>query len=469
MNSLPSEVVERLRENADELCPNLSFLGRRRTIKTMEGMKIVAVGGSHQREAVSEAADEYEPSHTDKDINSLKGANSADLLITSEWPAGIQTGSKVDYAEDTPVSQQSISELCSSLKPRYHLSTSAQFYEREPFFHLPEDASEGYQITRFISLAPFGNPKKSKWIYAFSLDPSAAPAVSIPPGVTANPLALAGKKRKAEQTDGQSFSRYSNGGSNGYEHRGHASKRRRAQGPPPECYFCLSAPTLKTHMIASIGTDAYVTVAKGPLGTSKTFPQLGFPAHMLIISMTHEPTIAAIPTEGERKSTLAEMERYRDALQQMVLEKSKAADGPELGSVTWEISRAAGVHHHWQFMPVPADLVRRGLVQAAFEVEAENERYPKFVSKAADVASAEEGDFLKVMIWTDTIQKTIVLPIDASFRFSLQFPRRVLAKLLELEKREQWQDCAQTEAEETADTEAVKEAFKSFDWTLDED
>lgn len=468
-NSLPPGVIQKLKENADELCLNLSFLGRRRTIKTTEGIKIVTVGGAHQAAPLKEATIDYEPVHTDSDIKILKGANSADLLITSEWPSDILTGSKAEYNDDLPVSQASISELCSTLKPRYHFTTSAQFYEREPFFHVPEEAGEGYAVTRFISLACFGNTTKQKWIYAFSLDPSAVAPTSIQPGTTASPLAFAGKKRKAGANDGQTFSRYSNGQANGYEHRGHQPKRRRAQATPQECYFCLSNKNLATHMIASIGTDAYLTVAKGPLSTPKTYPHLGFPAHMLIIPMTHSPTMASIPGDDERKSTLAEMQRYREALQRMVVGKSKAEDGVELGAVTWEISRAGGVHHHWQFMPVPADLIRRGLVQAAFEVEAENENYPKFVSKAADTAVAEEGDFMKVMIWTEALQKSIVLPIDASFRFNLQFGRRVLAKLLGLEDRIQWQDTAQTEAEETADAAAFKEAFRPFDFTLEEE
>jgi hypothetical protein len=55
---------------------------------------------------------------------------------------------------------------------------------------------------------------------------------------------------------------------------------------------------------------------------------------------------------------------------------------------------------------------------------------------------------------------------DDSVRFSLQFGRVVLAKLLGLEKRIQWRDCAQTEEEESRDIEAFKNAFKEYDFTL---
>merc|ERR1712070_287482 len=133
----------------------------------------------------------------------------------------------------------------------------------------------------------------------------------------------------------------------------------------------------------------------------------------------------------------------------------------------WEISRAGGVHLHWQFLPVPIDLIQRGLVEAGFEVEAENsEGYPKFAKSHGEMEQAEEGDFLKIMIWSESLRKEMVLPIDKSFRFDLQFPRRVMGKLLGLQQRAHWKDCPQTHAEEEADAQALKEVFKPFDFSL---
>ena len=62
----------------------------------------------------------------------------------------------------------------------------------------------------------------------------------------------------------------------------------------------------------------------------------------------------------------------------------------------------------------------------------------------------------------------LTLPLSSSFRFDVQFGRRVLAKLLGLEARRDWRDCAQTEAEEEADAGAFKKAFEKWDWTLEE-
>lgn len=467
---MPARVAERLKDNAGELCPNLYFLGRRTTVKTSEGVRIVALGGVHANlPNDKEVLGEFMPVHTDNDVKILRGANNADILVTSEWPAEIRTGSQAAYTGEDPVSQQGVAELCTRLKPRYHFSCSSGFFEREPFFHTQDEDSVGYQITRFISLAPYGNPNKQKWIYAFSLDPSAAPPVTIPSGVTASPLSFVGKKRKAEDAPG--FSRYSNGDS---QPRRQNNKRRRAPPPTPqECFFCLSNPNIAAHLITSIGNSAYLTTAKGPLSTSTTFPTLGFPGHTLIIPLEHAPSIAAIQDTDSKRDTVAEMQRYRNALQQMVAARGK--DAPEtgkLGAVTWDITRAGGIHIHWQFLPVPQDLISKGLVEAAFKVEAENERYPKFAEKE-NVDEEVEGDYFKVTIWSQeedgkTKEKVLVLPLDPSFRFDLQFARRVLAKLLGLEKRLHWQDCAQTEEEETKDAEAFKEAFKLFDFSLEE-
>lgn len=466
---LPEPVTARLRENSGELCPNLYFLGRRTTVKTSEGVRIVALGGAFENEVVSDSSTitEFSPSYTYKDAQALKGAHSADILVTTDWPTGIKAGSRADYtSEDSPSSQQTVADLCSWLKPRYHFSTSDGFYQREPFFHAQDEGAEGYSITRFLSIAPFGNTSKQKWIYAFSLDPKAAPPVTVASDTTASPLSATATKRK-EPSDTPTFSRYSNTD----QDRGHRGKRKKMPPPTPQqCFFCLSNPNVAQHLITSIGDSAYLTTAKGPLSTSKTFKALGFPGHILIIPLEHSPTLASIQDSQSKADTNAEMHRYRGALQEMLKQKSESAPEAErLGAVTWEISRTGGVHVHWQFLPVPLDMIRRGLVEAAFKVEAENDSYPAFTTSktTTETTSEVEQDFFKVTIWGEGVEeKVLTLPLDHSYRFDLQYGRRVLAKLLVLENRMQWQDCSQTEAEETADAEAFKEAFKEYDFAL---
>jgi len=479
---LPQSVQDKLEKADGEICPNLYFLDKRATTKTSEGLRIVTLGGSlDTASSAGLSKDKFLPFHTEGDAKALHGANSADILITGRWPKSVRSRSNVKLPEgtDEPESEQCIMELCSALKPRYHFSSSSDaFYEREPFFHPnDEDHKDTSAITRFISLASASNPNKQKWLYAFTLDTSATP--SLPSGATSTPFPPS-KKRQHLPDQAQSYSRFSQG--NGH-HRPY--KRSRHKSPPPgpqKCFFCLSNPNLATHLITSIGDDSYLTTAKGPLSTASTFPSLPFPAHILLIPLSHSPTIASMTPTETKISTYKELQRYRCTLHSLLQSTSKGA----LGSVTWEVSRAEGIHIHWQFLPVPTDLIRRGLVEGGFKVEAENEKYPPFKAEDIGDGSGEKGDYFRLWIWSPeegagTItagdgdvqgekvkENSLVLPLEDSFRFDLQFGRRVMAKLLGLEGRVQWRDCEQGNDEEKAEAEGFKDALKPFDFSLEE-
>lgn len=486
---LPQRVIDKLEDSDGEICPNLYFLGKRSTTKISEGLRIVALGGLLDPEITAGLSkDKYLPFHTEGDAKALHGANSADILVTSNWPSSIRSGSKVQTPDDVedPLDEQCLADLCSALKPRYHFSTSDSiFYEREPFFHLTdENQPDTSSITRFISLASHNNPSKQKWLYAFSLDPSAAPPSTMPAGTTVTPLGPS-RKRQREPDNPRSYSRFSN--HNGDHYR---PKKRYRQAPPgpQECFFCLSNPNLATHVITSIGNDAYLTLAKGPLSTSATYPTLKFPAHILIIPLAHSPTLPSITPAESKVSTFNEMQRYRTSLQSLLDSSSKGA----LGAVTWEISRAEGIHTHWQFLPVPSNLIKKGLVEAAFKVEAENDKYPAFKTKDIGDGTTEQGDFFRLWIWRPAekkadgdgdessddeeekekekqgIEKSLILPLSADFRFNLQFGRVVMAKLLGLETRYNWRDVVQSDDEDKKDANAFKAAFKEFDFSLGE-
>ncbi|KAL3262526.1 hypothetical protein ABHI18_002691 [Aspergillus niger] len=490
---LPTRIIEAI-ESKDEVCPNLYFLGRRGTLKTSEGVRLVSLGGTLDPD--SKSSEKYHPFYTESDARALYGAHQADILITHQWPKDIRVGSKAPFpdTDSPPTEVQCVADLCSTLKPRYHLSSSSAFFwEREPFFHLPTedtDNPDAKPLTRFISLAAYSKTTKTKWMYAFTLDPKAPPALTIPAGTTAPPFAPIPTKRKPLQSQRDSYHRFAV--DDDHDNR---PRKRRARAPPPgpdQCFFCLSNPNIATHLITSIGDEAYLTTAKGPLPTSKTYPSLKFPSHMLIIPFSHSPTLSSISDPTSRQSTYAEMHRYRSALHSMLRHRANNS----LGAVTWEVSRGNGIHIHWQFLPVPADLVRRGLVDAAFKVEAENLKYPRFESQSQPNdgdESAEPGDFFRVWIWeppqqaaasdTETgaeaqpenkeedgnkgSEKTLLLPLSPDFRFDLQFGRRVMAKLMGLEKRINWKDDVQSVQEEEADAVAFKEAFKEWDFTLE--
>lgn len=463
-------------EAEEEICPNLHFLGKRSITKTSDGLRVVALGGHIDPKLIGgQSKEQHLPFHTSDDAKSLRGANSADILLTSIWPANVWKGSKVALEPSQQASIEStedVSELCAALKPRYHLSTSAGpfFYEREPFVHPAEKESDPLSATRFISMAPWGNDAKAKSIYAFTLNKS---DTTVPPGVTTSPFVSKQKKRPRDEDGG--YSRYDNRGRGDDRHHGRRNKKRRASPPPgpDRCYFCLSNPNLSTHMCCTIGEDAYTTVAKGPLPTSKIFADQGlpFPGHLLIIPLPHAPTIASIgnvadPT-SEAVKTYNEMVRFRESIQAMVSSKSSH----KLGVVTWEISRERNIHLIWQLVPLSADFIQRGLAETAFKVEAENQDLPKFEARELSLEDQPAyGDFFRVWLWADNGEdkikgKSLVMPLASDQRFDLQFGRRVLAKLMGLDDRVIWQDCEQTVEEETKDVEAFREAYKEWDFT----
>ncbi|KAJ5585501.1 uncharacterized protein N7459_005301 [Penicillium hispanicum] len=492
---LPTRIVEKI-EADDEVCPNLYFLGKRGTLKTSEGIRIAALGGTleiagSQSKPESNASGKFQATYTEADARALFGTHSADILITNQWPKGIRTGSKAPLPEDQsnlPSEVQCVADVCATLKPRYHFSLSDSFfYEREPFFHMPtEDNPDEKPLTRFISMASYDS--KQKAMYAFSLDPKAAPPLTVPAGATASPLSTPQAKRKGLPSQQESFQRFAVPD----EDRQHRPRKRQQRAPPPgpdQCFFCLSNPNIATHLITSIGNESYLTTAKGPLPPKDFFSALGFPGHMLIIPFTHSPTLASIQDPDSRSATYVEMQRYRSALHQMVTDRSSG----KLGAVTWEVSRGSGIHTHWQFLPVPVDLINNGLVEAAFKVEAENLSYPRFstISAAESNGANEAGDFFRLWIWNSNssaeasasasgeadgadgskpapgTEKMLMLELTPDFRFDLQFGRRVMAKLLELDKRMNWKDATQSVDEEEADATAFKEAFKQYDFSME--
>ncbi|SPQ18538.1 10f0b028-48ae-4f54-a147-b4feb54c3a30 [Thermothielavioides terrestris] len=476
---LPAQVVERI-EKDEEIAPNLHYLGKRSVTKTSEGVRIVTLGGMLDQNIVAGLSQEqHQPIHTESDAKALRGANNADILLTTMWPVDIWRNSskaaKANIGAETAPSSQTIAELCEALKPRYHFAMSPAdlCFEREPFFpETSDDKERGIPITRFISLAPLGNSAKAKSMYAFKLNRE---TITQPPeGSTITPFYKpASKKRTADQAE---FSRFQDGHhAHDHDHR-RRKHHRRERSPPPgpdRCFFCLSNPNLPTHMVCSIGEEAYLATAKGPLPTAATFAKQGldFPAHFIIVPFQHAASLsAAAMSEDEARRTFAEMTRFRGALQGMVAAASKR----KLGAVTWEINRARNIHVHWQFLPVPAELVSKGLVEAGFRVLAEDLKLGKFAAKEFGTADEVPGDYFRVWIWAEeddaeggrVVGKSLLLRFDDGVRFDLQYPRKVMAKLLGLEERTVWQDVVQTEEEESADVAAFRKAFKDWDFTL---
>ncbi|RPA95908.1 hypothetical protein L873DRAFT_1744715 [Choiromyces venosus 120613-1] len=463
--SLPLPVHEKI-NSSGEVCENLFFLGKKTVLNTSDGIRIIALGGRLDAGlATGEtggAEGETLPFYSEKDAKGLKGANHADLLLTYEWPEGV--GNRSALAPPGVKGTGVIAELAVALRPRYHFAAGGEvFWEREPYRNKTksgEDESE-IKITRFLGVADWGNEKKARALYAFSINPKDT-NVAIPASATACPYKEDGSKKRPRQDSHGGASFFWGDHTSGGHERDRCSKRgrggrgaREARPPPgPEsCFFCLSYPQLEKHLIVSIGNESYVTVAKGPLTNSTVNPStLPFSSHVLIIPLTHTPTITAIDDEDSRKSTIEEMTNYRLAIEQMLMSR-------DCGAVTFEVSRANGVHSHWQLIPVPKDKLLA--VEEAFKSEAKADRIGEFEKR--EVGAENEGDYFRV--WISGVDGSLVVSLREGEYFDLQFGRKVLAKVMGL-KSVHWKDCTQTFDEEVKDANDFKEAFKSFDFSL---
>ena len=485
---LPQPVIEKL-EIADEVCPNLIFLGRKGTMKTSEGIRIACLGGNRMNETASMDStpiNKYSPLYTLADARGLHGAHSAHILITNQFPQGILNGSNVQISDNirSIEGERCISDLCATLKPRYHFVSSPEsWFKREPF-EQPADyeSTDHKSVVFFESLASFAKSSKElKWHSGFKLDPSTQPPE--PQNLTTSPFAQLllseSRKRRALEGQNQAYSRYNNGNADERPHKRHRNQV--AEGLAG-CFFCMTDPGFRQHLVAAIGTSAYLTVPKGPLPLRDTFSSLGFPGHLLIIPTLHtqEEDLAKVREDAEVTAEYDEVKAYRKALHQMIQQKGEG----RLGAVCWEANRSRVRHQHWQFCPVSAQHAASGLVEAAFKLERENSDYPLFQACDPEKVLKQKSDYFRIWIWSPSspasdpvaaadqanggeadegTEKSVFFPLPPQQKFDLQFGRKVMAKILKMEGRSDWRNTEQTEKDEERDRDAFKEAFEEFD------
>jgi hypothetical protein len=459
-SELPQAISERIEKHSGEVCENLFYLGKKGSIKTAEGIRIVAVGGSWDPNIIAMPAGKEEvqplPFYSSAEVNVLKGQNYADILVTTDWPTGVERHSAV--ASKAGKGSAPIAELARALRPRYHFVPGGEtYYEREPYWNEIRKGESGeLKTTRFYALGDWGNEAKAKTMFAFNIN------VSEPPAVAANSTPCPyiedlqrGTKRSAEE--GSFFW----GDHTSRPERYHKRRQYKEQRPPPGpegCFFCLSYPQLEKHLIVSIGSESYLTTAKGPLTSKDTNPEgLPFSSHILIIPFAHTPTLPLIEEPDSRRDTIAEMNRYKEALEKLLVSCGA-------GAVTFEVRKQSGVHAHWQVVPLKAELLEN--VDNAFDAAAKQVLNRQFEYEA-EGEGEEFGDAFTY--WVSGKKGRRTLKLQGNEYFDLQFGRRVLAGVIGVgEKRANWRDCVMTTAEESKDAAAFKASFKSFDFSLEE-
>ncbi|KAG9021845.1 hypothetical protein FRB95_001263 [Tulasnella sp. JGI-2019a] len=225
---------------------------------------------------------------------------------------------------------------------------------------------------------------------------------------------------------------------------------------PGDCWFCLSNPRVTKHLIVSIGGECYVTLPKGQLPPTSPGTTSGVPGggHVLIIPISHYPTLQAVPAELAIP-VISEIERYKSALRGVYAKYGCVA-------VALEVARLSGRggHAHIQVIPVPETLADQVEQQFLKDGKAAGLGWEDDADAALEHAAKTNGNYFKVDLPDG---KKMVHVMKPGQPFSLQFGRTTVANLLGLQDRGDWKACNQTEAEEKADATAFKKAFAPFD------
>ncbi|XP_067003208.2 CWF19-like protein 1 [Anabrus simplex] len=435
----PEQAVLYPDKSGDEICPNVSYLGKRGLFSGLSGVKLAYVSGI---EGPSDQIQEHTYAINDvttvRDI-CVRGQPSfrgVDILATSTWPAGIMN---LDERKGLPEPRGSslLSWLAVHIKPRYHFcAREGFFYERRPYGNHSKSGDTAEHATRFIALAKVGNPNKEKWLYAFSIDPIDRMKASIlyQPTTdqtyipyTGSMLQDIGKNSKQEEP-AQFF----------YDMKPpteeNTRKRQRKEGGGPDrkqrptfdqgtCWFCLASPEVEKHLIITIGTEVYLALAKGGL----------LPDHVLILPVVHHQALSCVP-----ESIMDEIKQFQDALK-------KFYRTFEMVPVFFERNYKTS---HLQIQAVPVSSRSAGQLKDIFQEYAEAEGF--------QLDELPEHAELNQIAQPGTPYFYVELPTGQRLfhrikkNFPLQFGRDVLASesVLNMADRADWRDCKVSKDEE---------------------
>lgn len=431
-------------EEGRDVVDDLTFLGKYGVHTFDNGIKLGYVTGNLEK---------ITPSELDATFN----GQMLDILISYHWPSAIATELKL-----TLFGNSKIDTVVKLTKPRYHFtcgSDNGMFFERNSIYW-----KENSRITRFISLAQSGS--KERYHYAFNMNLDSSADLLNYDGVESNPFLI--KRQPEPVQEDKKVEHFIE------EHEQEAEKvvkkRKKLPVTANECFFCLSNPKIETHMIISIGESCYITIAKGPL----TRPHKGlirFSGHGIIIPISHVADLQAVKG-AESQVVLKETATFKEMLRykQLILEMFSSID-PELLVVFFEISRAKSVHYHIQFVPILSKFLSK-FDASMDKLLNNNAKYPRnyeFNFKPMDDEAfyeiQESTEYMLISVWTKDSRVNHVSTLDnaESFSVDLQFPRRVLANVLNDHRRVYWDKCKQGKEKETQECEDFKDEFKKFD------
>lgn len=194
---------------------------------------------------------------------------------------------------------------------------------------------------------------------------------------------------------------------------------------PSACWFCLSNPAIRKHLIMSIGENLYVTLAKGGL----------IPEHFIIIPIEHHSSTAALTAELQDE-LLGTIKKFETGLGMQV--------------AVFAHRHNAAHHLHFQVVALP-----------------ENNQLATFASSFAEkkgykLTALSElnlcNDNHEFIFWMTGAGKHVLhIPIESGNYFPANFGRELCAEFLGVTDRLDWKRSPLSDDEERQ----LVETFKS--------
>ncbi|KAI6190142.1 Coiled-coil domain-containing protein 75 [Aphelenchoides bicaudatus] len=453
-------------QDGDEICPNLTYLGKKGILFSAWGLSIGYLSGVE-----SKTSNIFQFTNEDVDeimlpIRSKPDFVGVDILLTTEWPKDVEKHS-ITQPSTVVSNSVSISRLAAGLKPRYHFSGGQSHFERTPYRNHRVLMEAAQHTTRFIGLAAVGNKEKEKWIYAFNIKPmKSLPRAELtkqPDVCSEFPYMDVLQQYIASQQQAEGSGQYffDTKHYSDEEEEEHQGRKRRGRGGRDDgpvskkhdqtissdnCWFCLQNTNAERHLIINVGSKTYMASPKGPLTDY----------HVMILTIGHIRSMVEASQEVRQ-----EIEQFKQAFELM-------CDKLNLVVVAFERNFKTS-HLQLQLVPIPKEAAK-GLKTALLN---ESDR------------SGLEFCFLKENegIW-DVVNEglpyfTIELP-DGSKLFThgkaimnmnLNFARDVLASpnILNCPKKADWRNAVLKKEREAELADKIKQSFKPFDFNADSD
>jgi len=432
-----------------ELAENLIYLGPSGIYPCSSGLRIAYLGGAPKLSGLKIG-------YTNAQVAGLESEGAElgniDVLLTRQWPQHVTSYAAVPTGCDTEGCPL-IARLARSIRPRYHFAASKpSHYERLPYRNHVVLQEAPRQCTRFLSLDSVGNPRKQKWLYAFT----ATPAIHCnkeeltrePADVTENPYnSVVLPAAQASEGINQFFFGGKTEEKRGKKRQGEDEESRAKRKPPVPtgpCWFCLKGSEVEKQLIVSVGEHTYLSLAKGGL----------VPHHLMVLPIHHYQTSLDLEKEANE-----ELQAFKKALRQMF-------SSLDCACVFYERNYRTS---HMQLHAVPVPKERAGAVSAAFQDlgQAEGMELQELPPHASLSDAVGAGvPFLH-------IEPPGANPLLCRVRkgYNMRFDREVLAcsELLNVPDRVDWKQCQTSKEEEAALAKKLRDMFKKYDFTIDSD